>query len=82
MANPLQLYKCFQRKYPEECNGHRTCYLMRELKVCLIRVIHLLCGKRIPSIRVPEMMARVRYVNLSCGMKPAPPGKFSEPPDC
>lgn len=55
---------------------------MRELKVYLIRGIHLLCGKRIPKVRVPEMMARVRYVNLSCGMKPAPPGKFSELPDC
>ena len=28
------------------------------------------------------MMVSVRYVNLSCGIKPAPPGKFSELVDC
>lgn len=59
--------------------------LIREGKGLNIEFIaqqYLLCGKRIPSVRVPEIMARVRYVNLSCGMKPAPPGKFSELPDC
>ena len=42
----------------------------------------LLCGNKIPSNRVAEMMPTVMYVNLSCGMNPVPPGRLSELLDC